>query len=398
MPSEISSGLDQALWVAKETAFNTPVAITSAGYIPVISDPSFEQSQVFVDSKEKRKSYSRARRVATGFEPGSFSIEMWSRVSGDLGVEPTGDVILESLIGKKYVTAGTVVSYQPAKPEDPIVSFNALFKDGPEVRLMTGCVASKGTNKVKAGTGDDAIVTDSISGYYVREYVAGTDALKTAINGTTTPVTVIPLKRDGAWKSFDIGARIKVGTDDAAGLGHLITARDETNNTVTIATGVTTSQAINAVVCGWTPAIAESGCLVQGRYGEASVSIGGGDDVTMEINEATIEIDNGTKILTTKSGTAYPSRVTRGRRDIRVQISRFFTQEGTDLRAESRDQVAHDMVIPAGDTAGYRLEHVMPNVENETPKNSGDEERIQSWTGHALCTSGDADEYGRVYQ
>lgn len=393
---EIASGHDQALWVMPETVFNTPVAITSDGYLPVISDPNFEQPQVIVDSKEKRMSYSRSRRIATGFEAGSFSFDFYSRVSGVAGVAPVGDVVLASLIGKKYVGAG-FINYELAKPGDPVVSFNALLKDGPEVRLFTGCIATKGTNKVKAGTGDDGIVTDSISGFYIREYVAGTDALKTAIDGSVTPVTVIPLDRDNAWKSFDVGARIKVGSDDAAGLGHLITARDEVANTVTIATGVTTSQAIGAVVCGWTPAVVETGFLVQGRYGQAEVSIDGGTTAEMEIIEASVEIDNGIKALTSKNNTPYPSRVRRAKRNITVQITRFFTKEGVDLRNDSRNQVAHAIEIPAGNESGFRFRHIMANVENETPKNSGDEERLQAWTGHALCTSSDADEYGRLY-
>lgn len=394
----IASGKNQGLWVAKESTFNTAATLTSAGFIPVMSDLTFDQEENFVDDNEKRMTFSRTGRSGTGFDPGTFSFEMKSRASGALGTAPVGDPIFESLYGDKTEAPSTSVTYDLAAVGDDVVSFTALRKDGHETRMYTGCVAKTGDITIKAGTGDDAIVKDSVGGIYMREYVAGTDALKSAIDGTTTPVTVIPLKTAGAYKRFSAGALVTIGTDDNSGTGHVIASVDSIGNTITLSgTGVTTSQAGDAVVKGWTPAATESGYTTLGRYGHAQMNKASGSYANVLITEAKISIDNGAHALDEKNDTLYPSAAVYGDRVVSVDISRFFTEEGTDYLYDSANQVVIGLKIPAGSVAGKRVRFEMPNVQINKPKLSGDLERMIGFTGLCLCTASLDDEIRRIY-
>ena len=42
----IASGKNQGLWVALESTYNTAATLTSAGFIPVTTDLSFDQAEV----------------------------------------------------------------------------------------------------------------------------------------------------------------------------------------------------------------------------------------------------------------------------------------------------------------------------------------------------------------
>lgn len=393
MSNEIALGKDRGLWVAKETTFNSPATLTSAHFLPTVGDAKFGQKPQFEESDEAAMSFSRLGRDMTGYNPGEFSFEFKERASGSLGVAPVGGVVLASLVGKEVISAGASVKYVPRAVSDPNVTFTVLQKKGFDTLLFTGCATVKGTKKVSVQPGKDAVAKVSVSGIFMRRYRAGTDALLSAIDGTTTPVTVIPLKTAGAWKRYDPGARVVIGTDTASGLGHVIASRDSVNNTITLSgTGVTTEQAIDAVVKGWTPAAALSGYTMMNKFGITQINKAGGDYANLAITEATVDIDNGNHALFEKDDTLFPTAIAGGDRVIKFSFTRYVRLDCSDYQYDSENQVAVGVKLPTGNVAGKRSIISLPKIELDDPEESGDLERTVVIPADALATSALDDE------
>jgi len=394
----IALGMDQALWVKRETTQNTAAWPAAADFVPVIGDAQFKQKPEKVDSNERVMSYSRTGRDVTGYLPGDFSFEMKVRPSGTAGTAPIGDPIYESLLGKKTVVSETSVTYDPAEVGDPVVTFSALVKDGHEVSLCTGCYISKATFPIVAETGEQAIGKTSLSGGFLRKYRAGTDMLNAEITGTVgSPITAIVLKTADAYKRYDVGAKIVVGTDDNDGAGYVISAITAATNTLTITGGVVTTQAANAVVKGWTPAITSAGVTTLGAFGLAQMAKGEGAYANLAITEASVEIDNGIHALYEKDNTWFPSAIAYGKRTVSVNLKRFFYEDGGDYEYDSVNQVAIGVKLPSGNTAGERYRLELPNCEADSPDLSGDMERMLGLPLQALATAALDDEVSLIF-
>ena len=394
--SEIATGATQIAWVKKETTQGTFEKPAASDAILVISDITGKQDRIFLEDAQKRQSLSRLGRVAGPYNPGEWSIATYIKPSGSLGTEPVGSVLLEALFGKKTVTSGTKVEYSLYTIDDSIITLSMIIKRGWETYFISGAFVDKGSFPIKAGDGNDAIFQGTFSGQFLKSYLAGTDSLSSAIDGTTTPVTTIPVIDA---KKYEAGAYIVVGSDDNSGQGFKITAVDTSANTLTIEDGVTTSQASGAVVKGWTPDVVESGYLIHGRFGLVQTSEDGSSYNDFVITEATIEMANNFNVLNDeKTGDAYPRTITKTQvRDIDLSISRYFYPEESRRRFDANNQTRFWIKIPVGDTAGKRARFEFLNVQFESPEVSGDAEMNVALKGKAYATSTLDDEIKLIF-
>jgi len=394
--SEIATGATQVVWIKKETTqgvFEKPAASDA---VLVLSDITAKQDRIFLEDEQKRLSLSRLGKIAGPYNPGEWSIATYIKPSGSLGVEPSGSVLLEALFGKKAVTSGTKVEYSLYGVDDSIITLSMIVKRGWETYFISGAFVDKGSFPVKAGDGNDAIFQATFSGQFLKSYLAGTDSLSSAIDGTTTPVTTIPVSDA---KKFEAGAYIVVGSDDNSGDGYKITAVDVSGNTLTIENGVATAQDAGAVVRGWTPDVTESGYLVHGRFGMVQTSEDGSSYNDFVITEATIEIANNFNVLNDeKTGDSYPRTITKTNvRDIDISITRYFYPEDSRRRYDANNQTRFWIKIPIGDTAGKRARFEFVNVQFESPEISGDAEMSVSLKGKAYATASLDDEVQLIF-
>ncbi len=394
--TEIATGATQTVWIKKESTqgvFEKPAANDA---ILVISDIVGKQDRMFFEDEQKRLSLSRLGKIAGPYNAGEWSFTTYIKPSGALGTKPAGAVLLEALFGNEVVSSGTKVEYSLYGMDDSIKTLSMIIKKGWETYFIAGAFVDKGSFPVKAGDSNDAIFQGAFSGSFLKSYLAGTDSLSTAVDGTTTPVTSIPVNDA---KKFEAGAYIIVGSDDNSGAGFKITAVDYTNNMLTIENGVTTSQAQGAVVKGWTPDVVESGYLIHGRFGLVQTSEDGNTYDDFVITEATIEIANNFNVLNDeKTGDSYPRTITKTqKRDIDISIARYFYPAESRRRYDANNQTRFWIKVPVGDTAGKRARFEMLNVQFDSPELSGENEMSVSLKGKAYATSALDDEIKLIF-
>lgn len=392
----IAIGKDEVIWVKEETVLNTAVWPEAADAILLIDEPDFTQERAFIEDKQKRLTRSRLARVAGPYKGGVFTgVRTYIKPSGSLGVAPVPDTLLKGLFGIETINGATSVVYTLGTIDAALISFTILHKKGFNTVLYTGCVVDKGTFPVKAGVGDDALGEGTFDGVYLKSIQTGTDALNSTIDGSITPVTEIPLKGTKAAKMYDVGQKIVVGTNDNSGAGWIITARDiaASPNTLTITGGVDDEQLEDAVVKGWVPAITEAGNLIHGRFGQVQENIAAAGLTDLDIIDSVIEITNGIKVLEDeKTNTAWPESIVVGDRQVTLMINRYFKKDASTYKYDAEEQVSRIVNIPVGATAAYRYLFEIPDFQFDTPKTSGEQEKITALTGIAFASASLDDE------
>lgn len=390
MSDTVADAKNVYLFIKEETTQGVPAWPDATDTVLVTSDPTFKQERAFINDKQKRQTRGETKRFVGPWKPGEFSFGTYVLPSGSLGVAPRPNLALKGVFGNETVTPSTSVEYTLSGIGVPIPTFSILIKNGPMVKMCTGCAFDSGSFPVNPGDEDDeSIAGVTFSGPFLRHYRAGTDSLNSAIDGSVTAVTAIPLKKTNGYKSYSVGAKIFVGTNDNSGSGFEITAIDEGANTLTIADGVNDSQVDGAAVAGWTPTVTETGYPVHWRFGVYQESLDGGSTYgDVIINGATVTIKNGVVVdKNSKTGSGFPARLYfTGNRTIEYPYEKLYTDNDTGDDYDAENQVSRDVKLPAGDTAGYRFRFEMPRVEIDTPEVSGDDVRTQNKTGHPFET------------
>ena len=400
------NNIQEALWLKEETSRGVYEPLDENDTMPLNGSFEGKQALVPVDNKEKTLSFDMLPREVPFFAEGEFTIPIYIKPSGALGVVPAGAPVLKGIFGRETIDPGVSVRYDLAEYDSICpLSFTAIHLDGPKVKFITGLSFSQGPFPVKAGNQDDSLFGVIGTGVYIKEVVAGMDYAIAAYDGTSTPVTEIVLETAGAFRLFEVGARIMVGTDDGAGLGLLITAIDEGTNTLTIAVGVTTAQLISAVVKGWHPDWLKAGNLVHGRWGAAQESNDGGSTYATiaKFKESTLTIDNKINIDNeTKNNSKYPDsdssfRGDNGKRDITLDLSKIREKDGVKYGYFARNNTSLAIKIPVGDLAGYRARFEIPDFRANKPDVTGEDQKIQDLSGPCYSTSAGNDAVALIF-
>jgi hypothetical protein len=381
----ISIGQNQVIWVKKQTVKGTPVMPTASDTVLVTSEPKFDQEPKQAENKEKKNTYAQQKKKRAGFKVGTFSTSSNIKPSGALGTAPNVGAILESLYGREVIDPGVDVQYKHYRPdEDSLVYLTILVKRDIETLLCQDCVVNKGSFKVVA----DLIQSGDFSGMFLKSMLAGSDELDSAIDGTVTPVTLIPLKYSA--KRYEVGAYVVVGTDDNSGAGFEITARDivASPNTITIAGGVTTVQAIGSIVKGWTPSISVSGDSVVGQFGYFKEDLSGSLANT-DITEAIHEVDNGFKALENeKKDSDFPGQIAFGPRKVDLKTDRYFRVDGSDFRHHVNQLTDIEVELNVGNEQAKKMKWVIPVFQPQNKNESGTDEQELEIKGTCYEDSG----------
>jgi hypothetical protein len=383
---DIGIGKNQCIWVKEQTGGKGVIAWpTASDAILLTGDGNFKQERDFRSDKQKRMTVGELGRIAGVYKPGDFSFPIYVKAAGSLGIEPPASAVLKAFFDKVTATPSTKVEYTLGAITDDIVYLTVIFVDNFETWVIQDLAVSKGTMKFIAGESDESILGLDVSGPFLRSYFAGTDALASAINGTSTPVTAIPAV-DAS--KFEPNSKIVVGTNTNSGAGFTVTAINTTTNIITITPGVNDSQGIGAVIKGWTPAIVESGYLINSRFGMYQEKIGGGSFVDKLIVDATFEMDKQIKVLNNeKTGSGYPASMMKGDRKLSLSLNQLMTKDGGVFRYQANNQIQKQIKLPAGDVAGYRARLEFPNVQFDSPAKSGEAERSYSLKGTPFETA-----------
>lgn len=407
----VGTARGKGLWMVKETGVRGTYnnAVYSAANGLLLNAPAIPSQPLRkVDSRAQRNTFSKITRVPVGYGKGTVPIDVYIKPSGSLGVTPHGDQILEAWWGKKTVTGGTSVKYEPMDPSSGALqpSFTSLVKYGHEAFLMVGCIAANG-NIDGVADGSEAVIaawTGNLE--FLRMYEIGKDELSAP---EITGQTVISVKdatkfEYGFSASPSVGMKVQFRTvagvlDDNSGAGYTITGVDTGANTITITPGLAgAGLAANDVVEPFLPTITDVGSEVGFHLGGVTHGTAGTTDWT--IVGANFVLNNPfAKILEIeKTGLQYPNRIVdaggnANLRDAMFEIEFVETEDDTGLRYVAREQIKHIIKAYWGDTAGERFYIQASSAELEEPSKSGDEE-VHTTIQHTLLGTGSGNNEG----
>ena len=318
----IASTRGEIIFAAIQNDIDTFVMPTSSGTIPVTSSPEFTQKPEVAENEEMVDSYSDQAGKFAGYKAGSWKVSTNFKLSGSPGVEPNIHPLLLSLYGRHEVNAGTDVRYKHyRKNTDDMVFLSIVVKRDFVTEYITGAVVNQGEMKLVA----TKIQGIDFSGQFKKKVQAGTCSLLSGIDGTVTPVTVLPLKEAEAFKRIGIDSYIYVGTDDNSGAGFKVTDVDPAANTVTIEDGVTTVQDADSVIAGFVPVVSLSDEDISTRYGWINIDTGDAGQRKLAITEANYSIDNGIKALEDiVSDEDFNSEAVPDTRKVLMKITKYF--------------------------------------------------------------------------
>lgn len=391
---QIASADTQVVWATIEETPGVYKAPDAAGAILVTENVSIKQEREFLENKQRIPSLSKMGPVAGIYHAGEWAAKCYVQPSGAAGVAPVPGQMLKALLGRETVTAGTKVTYSPARLVDDTMTLSMVVVRGWDTLYVVGALVAKGTMSIKA-VGDDALLQCAFSGPFLRLYQAGTDNLAAQAASGATTITVSDAKR------YDAGSYVVVGSDDNAGKGFRISAVDAATNTLTIDGGLTSAQSMGALVKGWTPAIIKNNLFLHGRFGLARSTTDGTNYRDLCITEASIDIDTAKGVLDDeKTGDAYPRTFKLpGRRDVAVNISKYFYMHDSGRRFEADKQTSYSVELPVGDQSqpGKCLMIKLPNWQHTTPDYGGDAEMTVTLNGKAYGTSALDDEISLIF-
>ncbi|MCE1171624.1 MAG: phage tail tube protein [Azovibrio sp.] len=278
------------------------------------------------------------------------------RAAGSAGAKPSEAALLKAALGGETVTAGASVVYSPALD---LPSLSLCFREGHTTHFVSGCVVESLALSLES----KGALTLEAKGKFKMALHAGSE--ETAAGSTTT---LIKLAAGGA-KLFDVGAYVRVGSDDQAGQGYLISAKDEDADTITLAQACTQAPAAGQLVQGFLPAPSLAGAPVQSHTGLLTL-----DSAELLITSGTITIANQLKMIEEEvSSDPYPTGFAAGQRSVTGELKCFFRRTYAGLFSRAKSQAAAAVRLSAGESAGHKLRLDLPQAVVDTPEAGGDE-------------------------
>lgn len=325
--------------------------VVPAGYGQIGQVPTYTDSEEIVDSR------SLIEQFRDALPSGDWSLPMYLRPSGAAGVAPQGDSLFKALFGTETIVGGTSVTYGLAKQ---LPSFSIFCKYGDTVFFASGATA----DQAKLGISKKGALKLDLSGKFMVMGWCGTDELSAPIDGDPVPVTAIPVKDA---KKYTVGGKIKIGADDNGGAGYAITAVNVGINTLTIAPGCDTDQAIDTVVAPFLPVGTIIGAPVESRT--ASVSFDGGA-TAIKIKSLDLTVGNGIQYQEDEiSDVENPTDYVEGQRSVAGSVTMLMRRDDLKYFYDGiAAGVEKDIKISAGEnTAGKRASIRMTRTRIKAP-------------------------------
>ncbi len=384
--ADIASTRGEIIFADAQTDIDTFSMPTSSGTIPVTSSPEFTQKPEVAENEEMVDSYSDQPGKFAGYNAGSWKVSTNFKLSGSAGVEPNIHPLLLSLYGRYEVNAGTDVRYKHYRQTDDIVFLSIVVKRDFVTEFIIGAVVNQGEMKLEA----TKIQGIDFSGHFKKKVRAGTASLLSSIDGTVTPVTVIPLKEAEAYKRFDVDSYIYVGTDDNTGSGFKVVDVDPAANTVTIEGGVTTVQADDSVIAGFVPVVSLSGEDIATRFGWINIDTGAAGQRKLAITEANYTVNNAFKPLDDiVSDVDYTTEIVFDKRKVEMKITKYFDVDSPNAEYDIREQTDCDVELNIGKETGKSIQVLIPKMRIQDTGESGSPEKKKNIDGQCFPDTGD---------
>lgn len=344
----------QTIFAVKETTRGTqafPAAaaplIIGAGYLDMAQNPGFSDSEAVRNSRDILGQFQDMTPA------GAWSLPIYARPSGSLGVAPMADVIFESLFGLKTVNPGVSVVYSPAMIK-PSMSLYCL--KGHTVFFGIGAVAE--TLKINAVNKGGVKMT--IGGSFMQMGWAGRDAVKVAASLGASTVSIYDAAK------YTVGATIQnVTKADKATNGYTVTAVDTAAGTIAVSPVLAVAWAIDDVIQGYLPAGTEpAGYDLESR--KTAVLIGG---VSQTLQSLDLSYDDKVKMLDDEmTSSGYPQNYLENNRKTTGTAKMYFKQN--DLQKFADGLVGNEQALSAsfGGTAGNTLIVGLPWAKIQVPK------------------------------
>ncbi len=321
---------------------STPLLVL-AGFIDLNQNPAFTDSEEVQDSRDLLAQFQDMTPA------GSLTLPMYVRPSGAKGTEPMGDVVFESLLGKKTKTAAASVVYSPAM-EKP--SFSLFALRGHTLFFSSGNVSE--TLKVDAQ--NKGAVKFDIGGSFFKMGWAGRDALQAAAVTGAAQIKVYDATK------YTEGAPIQNTTKGIH--GHTVTVVDRASNTLTISPVLAEDWALDDVIEPYLPAGVSVGAPLEAR--KTTITFGG---VTKKLSSLSLSYEDSVKMLDDEMDpSGYVSEYVENSRKITGTAASHFRQNDLSLFADGRESNELPVVMLFGTDDGDKLRITMPRCKLKVPK------------------------------
>lgn len=326
-------------------------------------------------------SFSRGKKPGkhVGYEAVNWKLIPNFRMSGASGTESNLHPLILAAYGKHTVTPGTNVTHNHYGRDDKLVHLSIINVRQFTTEFIVGAVCN--TMDLKANAHETQKL--EFNGFAKYKYCAGTATLKDDIDGTSTPVVVIPLGEAEAWKNYDPGCYIQVGSDTNSAQGHKVISVNDTANTITIdAAGVSTNQTAGAVVKGFAPVPLELGELLTVGHAYVKVNTGASGDRKVGFTNYAFRLDNHITPLDNQASENNDFfEYSYGSRDVTFEYSRYYTHDGQTDRYHYERMEKVPVELNIGNEPGSMIQLIMPDVRFSDRSVTGTDSQEQGMKG-----------------
>lgn len=357
---------DVGIWVKEQSAAGVFAMPAASDCVIVTAPPTPDQPRTSIDNKELVAGLTEPHPIRGLYREGTVTVNMYIKAAGALGVRPPGAAMFKAAFGREEIAAGSSVTYKLARRRiDAMPKVSMIIWSDFDTWFLTDAVVSVASMDVSAEDGADAAPAATFEVKYSAAALAGTTTVRTAIDGSVTPVSVIPVTDA---QLYDVGAYVAIGSQTNSGAGYRVTAADTTAATITVSPAVNAAVPQDAIVQGHRPAVTVSGLTMHGQFGLLDETPNGGSTAPIPVTKVSVKIDNrlswGNK---EKRNNPAPSVLSRdGLRQITGELSRIVTIDAQATLAAARSGKKRLLAINIADspdcTPGHRARIVMPDV------------------------------------
>jgi len=379
MATTIQNPRAQEVFAVIETTAGTrqaPVAgafLVPAGYVDISQSPNFADSEEIIDSRDVTE------RFQGRWNPGEFTIPMYLRPSGSLGVAPDGDALFTSLMGAKTVNSGVSVVYSQTVDKS---SFTLYRKIDDSLLWARGCVVTSMKPVVETGAGG-AMVT--FSGQFAELGWCGT----ALTSGAHTIADDVITLATGTAKRYKAGSLVEfVDTTETVydnTTGYIIESVDYDADELTLTTGLEHGLTDGATCRPWLPTGTKVGTPLEMRKAYLVF-----DSVNKVLKGFSLDITDPISYIEEITEDAYPVEYAGTKRDINGTATKVLRQADLEDFYFGDTNTAADVSLIVGNVAGSICEINMPRTELEFPKLTNADPTVESAIGlKALATVGE---------
>lgn len=358
-------------YVAEQADGDTPNIPQTGGTFYVKDPPTVEQEPIIAENQELTNTLGKRAGKVVGHKIGSAKLNVNLKMSGEAGTLSNLHPLLYSLFGNFTQSPGVSVAYTHYALNQDLVFLTILINRGFESELIESAVVVSGSMKVSA----ENAVTLSLDLLFKKVNRASTAFLKSAIDGSSTPVTAIELEEPEDAKGYDVGAYITVGSNTNGGAGFKITAVNETSGVLTIESGVDDAQPIGAKVEPWAPVPMQLGENLVADFGKSEEVHGPTGVKEFGFTEAGYELKNTIKGLDSEvnwQGLVNHIKNTDDRA-VSLNSTRYWGFDEQVLDYLRKNHVKVPVTLYVGNQPGHSLELSMPDVRFKKASRSGND-------------------------